>query len=204
MHRMKIGMVVFDQSKGAAVITLVDESGKHALPLLIGVPEALAIFRELNRYPSPRPMVYDLFKNVLDGLQVNVERVVIDTFKDDTFYANIFMHVDQAQVVADARPSDAIALALKVQAPIYVMDEVLENAEAMGLTIQSTQQEGSPDELQDWLRETIRRCVMRKGDPGSMRSRRPWACRAGSVDPAKKCPCERAFRWAILLWHCCS
>jgi bifunctional DNase/RNase len=153
MHRMKIGMVVFDQSKGAAVITLLDETGKRALPLLIGVPEALAIFRELNRYPSPRPMVYDLFKNVLDGLQVNIERVVIDAFKDDTFYANIFMHVDRAQVVADARPSDAIALALKAQAPIYVMDEVLDNAEAMGLTITSTQQEANVDELQDWLKD---------------------------------------------------
>jgi bifunctional DNase/RNase len=98
-------------------------------------------------------MVYDLFKNVLDGLQVNVDRVVIDAFKDDTFYANIFMNVDRAQVVADARPSDAIALALKAQAPIYVMDEVLENAEAMGLTIAADQQEGSPDELQDWLRD---------------------------------------------------
>jgi uncharacterized protein len=153
MHRMKIGMVVFDQSKGAAVITLLDETGKRALPLLIGVPEALAIFRELNRYPSPRPMVYDLFKNVLDGLQINIERVVIDAFKDDTFYANIFMHVDRAQVVADARPSDAIALALKAQAPIYVMDEVLDNAEAMGLTITSTQQEANVDELQDWLKD---------------------------------------------------
>jgi hypothetical protein len=98
-------------------------------------------------------MVYDLFKNVLDGLHVNVERVVIDAFRDDTFYANIFMHVDRAQVVTDARPSDAIALALKAQAPIYVMDEVLDNAEAMGLTIQATRQEGSPDELQDWLRD---------------------------------------------------
>ena len=153
MHRMKIGMVVFDQSKGAAVITLLDETGKRALPLLIGVPEALAIFRELNRYPSPRPMVYDLFKNVLDGLQVNIERVVIDAFKDDTFYANIFMHVDRAQVVADARPSDAIALALKAQAPIYVMDEVLDNAEAMGLTMTSTEQEANVDELQDWLKD---------------------------------------------------
>lgn len=153
MHRMKVGMVVFDQSKGAAVITLLDETGKRALPLLIGVPEALAIFRELNRYPSPRPMVYDLFKNVLDGLQVNIERVVIDAFKDDTFYANIFMHVDRAQVVADARPSDAIALALKAQAPIYVMDEVLDNAEAMGLTITSAQQEANVDELQDWLKD---------------------------------------------------
>jgi bifunctional DNase/RNase len=150
---MKIGMVVFDQSKGAAVITLLDETGQRALPLLIGVPEALAIFRELNRYPSPRPMVYDLFKNVLDGLQVNIERVVIDAFKDDTFYANIFMHIDRAQVVADARPSDAIALALKAQAPIYVMDEVLDNAEAMGLTITSTQQEANADELQDWLKD---------------------------------------------------
>ena len=79
--------------------------------------------------------------------------MVIDAFKDDTFYANIFMNVDQAQVVTDARPSDAIALALKAQAPIYVMNEVLENAEAMGLTIAAAQQEGSPDELQDWLRD---------------------------------------------------
>jgi bifunctional DNase/RNase len=153
MHRMKIGMVVFDQSKGAAVITLIDETGKRGLPLLIGVPEAFAIFRELNRYPSPRPMVYDLFKNVLDGLHVNVDRIVIDAFKDDTFYANIFMNVDRAQVVADARPSDAIALALRAQAPIYVVDEVLENAEAMGLTITAAQQEGNADELQDWLRD---------------------------------------------------
>jgi bifunctional DNase/RNase len=153
MHRMKVGMVVFDQAKGAAVITLLDETGKRALPLLIGVPEALAIFRELNRYPSPRPMVYDLFKNVLDGLHGNIERVVIDAFKDDTFYANIFMQIDRAQLVADARPSDAIALALKAQAPIYVMEEVLDNAEAMGLTITATQQEGSTDELQDWLKD---------------------------------------------------
>jgi bifunctional DNase/RNase len=153
MHRMKIGMVVFDQSKGAAVITLVDDTGRRALPLLIGVPEALAIFRELNRYPSPRPMVYDLFKNVLDGLQITIDRVVIDTFKDDTFYANIFLNEGRAQVVADARPSDAIAMALKAQAPIYVTEEVLENAEAMGLTITGSQQEGSADELQDWLRD---------------------------------------------------
>lgn len=152
MHRMKIGMVFLDQSKGAAVITLVDETGKRALPLLIGVPEALAIFRELNRYPPPRPMVYDLFKNVLDGLGVNIDRVVIDAFKDDTFYANIFMHVDRSVVVADARTSDAIALALKAQAPIYVVDEVLENAEAMGLTM-AAQQEGGADELQDWLKD---------------------------------------------------
>jgi len=151
MHRMKIGMVFLDQAKGAAVITLIDETGKRGLPFLIGVPEALAIFRELNRYLPPRPMVYDLFKNVLDGLGVNVERVVIDAFKDDTFYANIFMHIDRSVVVADARPSDAIALALKTQAPIYVVDEVLDNAEAMGLTI-AAQQEGGGDELQDWLK----------------------------------------------------
>jgi bifunctional DNase/RNase len=154
---MKIGMVVFDQSKGAAVITLIDDTGKRALPLLIGVPEALAIFRELNRYPSPRPMIYDLFKSVMDGLRVSIDRIVIDAFKDDTFYANIFMNVEQTQVVADARPSDAIAIALKAQAPIYVVNEVLENAEAMGLTITATQEGGgaggTADELQEWLRD---------------------------------------------------
>ena len=96
-------------------------------------------------------MVYDLFKNVLDGLRVSVDRVVIDAFKDDTFYANIFMSLERTQVVADARTSDAIALALKAQAPIYVVDEVLENAEAMGLTV-TAQQEGGTDELEDWLK----------------------------------------------------
>jgi bifunctional DNase/RNase len=86
----------------------------------------------------------------LDGLRVNIERVVIDTLKDDTFYASIFMQVERSVVVADARSSDAIALALKAQAPIYIVDEVLDNAEAMGLTV-TAQQEGGADELQDWL-----------------------------------------------------
>ncbi|RMF83853.1 MAG: bifunctional nuclease family protein [Nitrospinota bacterium] len=150
MEKMKIGMVVFDQSKGAAVITLIDDTGKKALPLLIGIAEALAIFRELNRYASPRPMIYDLFKNVLDGLQVSVDRVVIDSLQDETYYANIYMHTNGTVIVADARPSDGIVLALKAQVPIYVVDGVLKDAEEIGL--RSVQAEGRErEELQNWL-----------------------------------------------------
>ncbi len=153
MERMKIGMVVFDQSKGAAVITLVDDTGKKALPLLIGIAEALAIFRELNRYSSPRPMIYDLLKNILDGLQVQVNRVVIDSLQDDTYYANIYMQANGTVIVADARPSDAIVLALKAQIPIYVVDNVLKNAEEIGLKINQAHpnERSEREELQDWL-----------------------------------------------------
>jgi hypothetical protein len=153
MEKMKIGMVVFDQSKGAAVITLVDETGKKALPLLIGIAEALAIFRELNRYASPRPMIYDLLKNVLDGLQIQVDRVVIDSLQDDTYYANIYMQANGTVIVADARPSDGIVVALKAQVPIYVMEGVLRNAEEIGLRIHQSQtpERSEREELQDWL-----------------------------------------------------
>ncbi len=128
VRKVKIDAVLFDQSKGAAVITLAEEDGERILPIFIGMPEGMTIFRELNRTASPRPLLHDLFQTILKGLNTRLEKVIVDAMSDTTFYARLYMRQHETLVVADARPSDAVALAIKFQAPIYVAEEVLEAA----------------------------------------------------------------------------
>lgn len=128
MQKMTIGTVLFDQSKGAAVITLVEEQGERVLPIFIGIWEGMAIFRELNRTPSPRPVLHDLLYNLLQGFQARLDKVVLDAVSDNTYYAQLYVTQQDLTMIADARPSDALALALKFQAPIYVADAVLATA----------------------------------------------------------------------------
>jgi bifunctional DNase/RNase len=125
---MTIGTVLFDQSKGAAVITLVEEQGERVLPIFIGIWEGMAIFRELNRTPSPRPVLHDLLYNLLQGFQARLDKVVLDAVRDNTYYAQLYVTQQDLTMIADARPSDALALALKFQAPIYVAEAVLATA----------------------------------------------------------------------------
>lgn len=153
MQRMKVSVVAFDQKKGAAVVALVNESGEKKLPLLVGISEALAIFRELNRTPSPRPMTYDLFMSFLDGVRARVTKVVVDAIREDTYLAWVHFQVGDTSVISDSRPSDGIVLALKFQAPIYVEDKVLERAEKVGLTIREVSEEAEAEDLKEWLDE---------------------------------------------------
>jgi bifunctional DNase/RNase len=125
---MTIGTVLFDQSKGAAVVTLVEEQGERVLPIFIGIWEGMAIFREINRTPSPRPVLHDLLYNLLQGFQARLEKVVIDAVQDSTYYAQLYVTQQDLTMIADARPSDALALALKFQAPIYATEAVLATA----------------------------------------------------------------------------
>lgn len=150
MDRVRIGMVTFDQAKGAAVITLVGDTRDRALPLLIGIAEGLAIVRELNRTPTARPMVYDLFQNFLDGTKTNIEKVVLDRLEDETFFARIYFDVNGTPLVTDSRPSDAIVLALKKLAPIYVSPEVMTHAEQLGVA--DTEEEDLEEtKVREWL-----------------------------------------------------
>ncbi len=128
MRKVKIDAVLFDQSKGAAVVTLAEEDGERILPIFIGIPEGMTIFRELNRTASPRPLLHDLIQTILQGLHTRLEKVIVDAMNDTTFYARLYLRQNDALVVADARPSDAVALAIKFQAPIYVAEEILESA----------------------------------------------------------------------------
>ncbi len=128
LQKMTIGTVLFDQSKGAAVVTLVEEQGERVLPIFIGIWEGMAIFRELNRTSSPRPALHDLLYNVLQGFQASLEKVVVDAVTDNTYYAQLYVKQQDTMLIADARPSDALALALRFQAPIYVAEAVLETS----------------------------------------------------------------------------
>jgi len=128
LQKMNIGTVLFDQSKGAAVITLVEEQGERVLPIFIGIWEGMAIFREINRTPAPRPVLHDILYNLLQGFQARLEKVVLDAVSENTYYAQLYVTQHDTTMIADARPSDALALALKFQAPIYVADAVLETA----------------------------------------------------------------------------
>jgi bifunctional DNase/RNase len=150
--------VLFDQSKGAAVVTLAEEDGERVLPIFIGIPEGMAIFRELNRTPSQRPLLHDLFHTILQGLQTRLEKVVVDSMNDTTFYARLYFRQQEALVIADARPSDAVALAVKFQAPLYVAEAVLEAAGKRGdfsvPTAEPRPQQRdteAEEDLQDWL-----------------------------------------------------
>ena len=88
----------------------------------------MAIFRELNRTPSPRPVLHDILYNLLQGFQARLEKVVVDAVSENTYYAQLYVTQHDITIIADARPSDALALALKFQVPIYVADAVLETA----------------------------------------------------------------------------
>lgn len=128
MHKMTIGTVLFDQAKGAAVVTLMEEGGDRMLPIFIGIWEGMAIFRELNRAAAHRPTLHDLVHNILLGFQARIDKVIIDALSEGTYYAQVYITQNGTTMIADARPSDALGLAVKFQATIYVAEVVLEAA----------------------------------------------------------------------------
>ena len=155
MQKVTIGTVLFDQAKGAAVITLVEEAGERVLPIFIGMWEGMAIYRELNRASSHRPMLHDLFFNILQGLRTRLAKVELDSLRDNTYFARLHLQQQDTTLIADARPSDAIALAIKFQAPIYVAEAVLETSGTRG-DFTMTEEEPTPsasttEDVQAWL-----------------------------------------------------
>lgn len=110
------------------VILLRSKSDARTLPISIGQLEAQSIALQLNNIPFPRPLTHDLFKNALDGLAAHVEQTEIYDLKEDTFFANLTIQTTSNKLVIDARPSDAIALALRYASPIFVHESVMDEA----------------------------------------------------------------------------
>ena len=123
---VKLEGVMMDPQTGSPVLFLVDSSSERGVPVWIGVNEARSISMELQGLSSPRPLTHDLLKRVLDLLDARVERVVITDLRENTYYAILFLSSGTRQWQVDSRPSDAIALALKCRAPIYVSRELQE------------------------------------------------------------------------------
>ena len=142
LMEVKVMGIVVDPKASNPVVVLVDLSGQKALPIWIGVFEAEAISRGLEGAMTLRPMTHDLMKQILDTFQVTITRVIIHDLKENTFYANLYLNLGGTELVVDSRPSDAIALAIRVKAPIFVAESVIEATKQMGVLASNLLEEG--------------------------------------------------------------
>src|SRR5438046_7833437 len=122
---MRIGGLKMDQVTNMPIVVLKDVGSHTVLPICVGVYEANAIALEIEKVTTPRPMTHDLIKNLLIGLDTHVHKIVVNELRDDTFFAVIWMEGAGRVISIDSRPSDALALALRLDCPIYVDEEVL-------------------------------------------------------------------------------
>jgi uncharacterized protein len=144
---MTIKGLMVDPVTNMPIIILRDEAGDRVLPIWVGIFEANAIALQIENVSTPRPMTHDLLRNVIQDLDGVVQKVVVSELKENTFFAVIHLVVRGEAVLIDARPSDAIALALRTKAPIYVEEDVIDNAKALDGTPERTDSE----RLQKWL-----------------------------------------------------
>ncbi len=142
--RMQIKGLFMDPLNRMPIVVLADSQSESLLPIWIGMAEASAIAMQLENVQPPRPMTHDLLRNVIEGLDARLERVVVHDLQENTFYAVLVLKHSSGTVVIDARPSDAIALALRFNAPIYVSERVLTEAKTIDLHEQT-------ESVQRWL-----------------------------------------------------
>ncbi len=144
---MKIRGLMLDPVTNLPIVILRNDEGNSVLPIWVGAYEANSIALEIEKVAAPRPMTHDLIRNVLVGTDVMVRKVVVSELKDDTFYAVIWMEKNGELISVDSRPSDALALALRMDCPIYVEDEVLRTSKVG----QAVSDKASSEELRRWL-----------------------------------------------------
>jgi uncharacterized protein len=146
---MTIKGLMVDPITNMPIIILRDKEGQRVLPIWVGVFEANAIALQIENVTTPRPMTHDLLKNVIADLRGRIDKIVVSDLKDNTFFALIYLSVGGEVMAIDARPSDAIALALRARAPIFVEEKVIDNAK----TVDPTPEKGDVDRvhLQKWL-----------------------------------------------------
>ena len=126
---MKIRGLMMDPVTNMPIVVLKDIGGSNILPIWVGIYEANAIALEIEKVSTPRPMTHDLIKTLLLGLGTGIRKVVVSELKDDTFYAVIWLDRDGDLISVDSRPSDALALALRLDCPIYVDESVLKTSQ---------------------------------------------------------------------------
>ena len=144
---MTIKGLIMDPITNMPIVILKDKEGDRVLPIWVGVFEANAIALQMENMETPRPMTHDLLRNIIIDLDGSVDRVVVSDLRDNTFYAIIHLTVRGERVVVDARPSDAIALALRTRSPILVEEAVIDNAK----TVDFASERADSNRLQKWL-----------------------------------------------------
>jgi len=144
---MTIKGLMVDPITNMPIIILRDSDGQKVLPIWVGIFEANAIALQIENIATPRPMTHDLLRNILSEIEADVQRIVVCELRDNTFYAMIYLDRAGQTMAVDARPSDAIALALRTKSPIFVEDAVVESAKGLDLSKDTTDSE----RLQKWL-----------------------------------------------------
>jgi bifunctional DNase/RNase len=145
---VRIRGLMMDPATSMPIVVLKDVASETVMPIWVGMYEANAIAIEIEKVAVPRPMTHDLARNLIRHLNARLERVVISELKDDTFFAALWLRQGDEPLVIDARPSDALALALRADCPIYVTEEVLKTAElkTTGPAVSQT-----AEQLRGWL-----------------------------------------------------
>jgi bifunctional DNase/RNase len=144
---MTIKGLMVDPISNMPIVILRDKDGSKTLPIWVGMFEANAIALQIENISTPRPMTHDLLRNVIHDLKASVQKIVVCDLQDSTFYALIYLAMNGELVAIDARPSDAIALALRTRAPIFVEEAVIDNAK----TVDVTADKADADRLHKWL-----------------------------------------------------
>ncbi len=149
---MKVSGLTIDPITGTPIVILKDLPEKKAIPIWIGIFEASAIATELEKVKFSRPMTHDLLKDILGTLQVALMRIEIQDLRNNTFFASIFLERDGQTFIVDARPSDAIALALRVGSPIFVEEKVIEKSRSIDFEVNLMEKDKLTDEkLKEFL-----------------------------------------------------
>jgi bifunctional DNase/RNase len=149
---MKVRGLALDPVSNMPIIILRDEEDKRSLPIWVGIFEANAIALELEKIPTPRPLTHDLIKNILETMEARLLKIVVTDLRENTFFAELHLQVGDGEVTVDSRPSDAIALALRAAAPIYVDEEVVRKAKSLEVTKESEPvKPDDPERLREWL-----------------------------------------------------
>lgn len=168
---MKVKGLTLDPLSKLPILILRDEEDKRTLPIWVGLAEANAIAHELEKIPTARPMTHDLMKSILEALRARVLKVVVNDLRDNTFFAVLHLQLGAAEITVDARPSDAIALALRVGAPIFVDEAVVTKAQMSEGNKESEARAAppeDPDKVKEWLESIKPGDFMERGkDPGA-------------------------------------
>ncbi len=145
--KMTVRGIALDPITNMPIVILKDPEDRRALPIWVGIFEANAIALELEKVSTPRPMTHDLLKNILDGLGITVQQITVNDLKENTFYATIDLNYNGRVVSIDSRPSDAIAIALRTNAPIFVAENVVAQAK----NIEVSEEKEETDKWNEWL-----------------------------------------------------
>ncbi len=152
LFEVRVRGVTVDPQAGSPVVLLEELQGDRVLPIWVGVFEARAIAMEMDKIAPPRPMTHDLIKNILETIEARLLKIVVTDLRENTFFAELHLQMGEGEYTVDSRPSDAIALALRVAAPIFVNEEVVQKAKSLEVTKDAEPVKADdPEKLREWL-----------------------------------------------------